>query len=176
MAEFKFVCPFCNRELDCDESLNNQITVCPICNNEIIPIPNPHEGKIKAHVPESQPDTEVNKTTDVQTPFAAGPNDKINIYIQNSNAGYNPQDPGVNTGVYSDNTPKKRWVYILLGFFLGSLGVHNFYAGYSKEAIAQLVVSLLLFPVGGTIITGVWALANIICRSKDAKNRPMIWN
>lgn len=31
----------------------------------------------------------------------------------------------------------------LLGIFLGSLGVHNFYLGYTGKAIAQLLISLL---------------------------------
>ena len=31
----------------------------------------------------------------------------------------------------------------LLGIFLGSLGVHNFYLGYTGKAVAQLLISLL---------------------------------
>lgn len=31
----------------------------------------------------------------------------------------------------------------LLGIFLGSLGVHNFYLGYTGKAIAQLLISVL---------------------------------
>lgn len=34
--------------------------------------------------------------------------------------------------------------FILLGFFLGALGIHNFYAGYSGRGIAQLLTVLLL--------------------------------
>ncbi|MBQ3218003.1 MAG: TM2 domain-containing protein [Akkermansia sp.] len=30
--------------------------------------------------------------------------------------------------------PKSRLAYILLGVFLGSLGIHNFYAGYTCSA------------------------------------------
>lgn len=29
------------------------------------------------------------------------------------------------------DTPKSRLAYILMGLFLGGLGVHNFYAGYN---------------------------------------------
>ena len=39
----------------------------------------------------------------------------------------------------------------LLGIFLGSLGIHNFYLGYTKKAVIQLVVSL----VGGLITCGI---------------------
>ena len=47
----------------------------------------------------------------------------------------------------------------LLGIFLGSLGIHNFYLGYTKRAVAQLLItilgSVLIFP---PIIIGIWAL------------------
>lgn len=43
----------------------------------------------------------------------------------------------------------------LLGIFLGSLGVHNFYLGYTTKAIIQLVVSL----VGGIVTCGIATVA-----------------
>ena len=43
----------------------------------------------------------------------------------------------------------------LLGIFLGGLGVHNFYLGYTTKAVIQLVVSL----VGGIITFGLAAFA-----------------
>ena len=43
----------------------------------------------------------------------------------------------------------------LLGIFLGGLGVHNFYLGYTTKAVIQLVVSL----VGGIITLGLAAFA-----------------
>ncbi len=45
----------------------------------------------------------------------------------------------------------------LLGIFLGSLGVHNFYLGYTKRALIQLLVSLLTCGIGATAM-GVWGL------------------
>jgi len=49
----------------------------------------------------------------------------------------------------------------LLGLFLGGLGVHNFYLGYTGKAVAQLLMSLLscgfLAP-----ISGIWALIEAI--------------
>ena len=53
------------------------------------------------------------------------------------------------TKVESNNTssntskPKSKIAAGLLGIFLGSLGVHNFYLGYTGKAIAQLLISLL---------------------------------
>ena len=44
---FFFECPFCNRRLECDESLENRIVACPSCKSEIVPQKNPLENKIK---------------------------------------------------------------------------------------------------------------------------------
>ena len=45
---------------------------------------------------------------------------------------------------------KQKTVAALLGIFLGGLGIHNFYLGYTKKAIIQLVLSLTigLFTLG----------------------------
>ncbi len=37
----------------------------------------------------------------------------------------------------------------LLGIFLGSLGIHRFYLGYTKMGIIQIIVTLLTCGVGG---------------------------
>jgi TM2 domain-containing membrane protein YozV len=45
----------------------------------------------------------------------------------------------------------------LLGIFLGNLGVHNFYLGYTGKAWAQLLITVLSF---GTLsfISAIWGL------------------
>ena len=50
---------------------------------------------------------------------------------------------------------KSKMAAGLLGIFLGGLGIHNFYLGYTTKAVIQLVVSL----VGGVITLGLAALA-----------------
>ncbi len=45
----------------------------------------------------------------------------------------------------------------LLGIFLGSLGVHNFYLGYTGKAIAQLLISLLSCGFLA-FASGIWGL------------------
>ncbi len=52
---------------------------------------------------------------------------------------------------------KSKLVAGLLGIFLGSLGVHNFYLGKTKRAVIQLLVSLLTCGVGATAM-GIWGL------------------
>lgn len=50
--------------------------------------------------------------------------------------------------------PKSKIAAGLMAIFLGFLGVHNFYLGYTGKAAIQLVVSL----VGGLITCGVAAM------------------
>lgn len=45
----------------------------------------------------------------------------------------------------------------LLGIFLGSLGVHNFYLGFITKGIIQLLLTLLTFGIG-LIASEIWAL------------------
>ena len=74
-----------------------------------------------------------------------GTNPTVNV---NVNAGYN----NANT-----NAPQKSKIAAgLLGIFLGGLGVHNFYLGYTGKAVAQLLISLLScgFLAWGSAIWG----------------------
>ena len=45
----------------------------------------------------------------------------------------------------------------LLGIFLGALGIHNFYLGFTGKALAQLLISVLSC---GTlaVVSGIWGL------------------
>jgi hypothetical protein len=64
---------------------------------------------------------------------------------------------------------KSRGVYIILGLFLGCLGIHNFYAGYHGRGAAQLIITLLLgWVIIGLVITGLWALIEICTVTEDA--------
>jgi len=70
---------------------------------------------------------------------------------------------------------RARVAYVLLGLFLGGLGIHNFYAGYHGRAVAQLVITLLLgWLFIGLLITGLWALIEIITVDTDAAGVRMV--
>ena len=64
---------------------------------------------------------------------------------------------------------KSKIVAGLLGLFLGTLGVHNFYLGYTGKAVAQLLLTLIGWIILiGPIISGIWALIEavlILCSS-----------
>jgi TM2 domain-containing membrane protein YozV len=70
--------------------------------------------------------------------------------------------------------PKSPVSYILLGLFLGWLGVHNFYAGYSGRGVAQLLITLfigwLIIPL---FFIWVWVIIEIIVVKTDALGVPM---
>jgi TM2 domain-containing membrane protein YozV len=72
-------------------------------------------------------------------------------------------------------TPRKsRGVYIILGLFLGTLGIHNFYAGYHGRGAAQLIITLLLgWVIIGLLITVPWALIEICLVTEDTNGDRM---
>ena len=45
----------------------------------------------------------------------------------------------------------------LLGIFLGSLGIHNFYLGYTVKAVIQLVITIVTCGFGA-IVSSIWGL------------------
>lgn len=53
--------------------------------------------------------------------------------------------------------PRQKLVAGLLGIFLGSLGVHNFYLGHTGKGLAQLLISILSI---GTlaVVSAIWGL------------------
>ena len=71
---------------------------------------------------------------------------------------------------------KSKGVYIALGLFLGCLGVHNFYAGYTVKGIIQLMILLLFvwFLGLGLFVTYVWSLIEVFTVRIDAQGRPFI--
>ncbi len=52
---------------------------------------------------------------------------------------------------------KSKLVAVLLCFFLGGIGIHDFYLGYTKNGIIKIVLSCCT-GVGGSI----WALIDFI--------------
>ncbi len=59
---------------------------------------------------------------------------------------------------------KSKMAAGLLAIFLGYLGVHNFYLGYTKKAVIQLLVSLLgafLFGLG-PLAMSIWAIVEAV--------------
>ena len=66
---------------------------------------------------------------------------------------------------------KSKLVAGLLGIFLGGLGVHNFYLGYTGKAIAQILLSCVGVGAIWGLIEGILILVGKI--DKDAKGNPL---
>lgn len=62
-----------------------------------------------------------------------------------------------NSSVSNTNAPKSKIAAGLLGIFLGSFGVHNFYLGYTSKAVAQLLITVLSCGIL-SFVSGIWAL------------------
>lgn len=86
----------------------------------------------------------------------------------------------LNNPAYPVTGGKSKMAAGLLGIFLGSLGVHNFYLGYTGKAVAQLLLSIIgVFACGiGPIAAWIWGLVEGIqiltgnIRT-DASGRPL---
>ncbi|MBR1605683.1 MAG: TM2 domain-containing protein [Alphaproteobacteria bacterium] len=78
---------------------------------------------------------------------------------------------------------KSGIIYVLLAFFLCVIGVHNFYAGYYKKGMAQLVLTLLspfmmFIPL---LLVSLWGMGEMLLVNKSANgssfrgNTLVIW-
>jgi TM2 domain-containing membrane protein YozV len=90
-------------------------------------------------------------------------------------------DPIVGRGNYRTSDQRSRTAYILLGVFLGLLGIHNFYAGRTGPGVVQLLITLISFPlmficIGFVtiFIPAIWALVEIIVVDEDGNCVPMV--
>lgn len=69
---------------------------------------------------------------------------------------------------------KSGVAYVLLGWLLGIFGAHNYYAGYTRKATIQLLITLFsgflcFIPL---VFVQVWVLAEICLINKDAADVP----
>lgn len=77
------------------------------------------------------------------------------------------------------NGQKSKIAAGLLALFCGSFGVHNFYLGYTKKGVIQLLITLLLcWTFIAPMAVGIWALVEAILIftdkiSTDAKGIPL---
>jgi TM2 domain-containing membrane protein YozV len=70
----------------------------------------------------------------------------------------------------AEEQQQREWLTtLLLCIFLGTLGVHRFYTGYTKEGVIQLLTC------GGCVVWAIIDLINIITNKfVDAQGRPLL--
>ena len=66
--------------------------------------------------------------------------------------------------------PVSRTTYVILGLFLGNIGVHNFYAKRTGIGLCQL---LLTFTIVGILITAPWVIVELFVVKNDGYGRRM---
>lgn len=62
---------------------------------------------------------------------------------------------------------KDKLVAGLLGIFLGALGIHKFYLGYTKSALVMLLVSVLTFGLGAFVMGIIGLIEGILYLTKS---------
>ena len=89
------------------------------------------------------------------------------------------QQPPLPNPAYGYPQPKSKIAAGLLGIFLGGLGIHRFYLGYTVLGIVQLVLTLVLgaftFGLVGLwgVVEGIMILAGAQYFRRDAKGIPL---
>ena len=73
---------------------------------------------------------------------------------------------------------KNSIVYVILAFWVGCIGIHNFYAGYWKRGLLQLLLTLvspymMFVPL---LFTSVWALIELLFVNRAADGSVMSGN
>lgn len=140
----------------------NQI---PLTDNQVQPqlqqgqyVPQPQQQPYTPQPAASyaQPQPQFQQAQFQQAPYGAQP------YPQN---GY----PNASTGL------KSRLVAGLLGIFLGGLGIHRFYLGFTSIGVAQIIVSIFTLGIGSLwgFIEGIMILAKSASFMYDAQGRPL---
>lgn len=72
--------------------------------------------------------------------------DKININIDNTSVNTNTNVQNQGNTTYVTGRPVKKWIYVLLALFLGGLGAHHFYAGYTSKGWIYLLFCWTYIP------------------------------
>lgn len=95
-------------------------------------------------------------------------------------AGQQPQPQPQPQPGNQQGSPKSKTVAGLLGILLGGLGIHNFYLGFTKRALIQLLVSLLTCGIGAVpmeiwgLVEGIFYLMGREGYTTDANGVPLV--
>lgn len=85
----------------------------------------------------------------------------------------NPNDFEQNPSPVTASPEKSRNIYILIAFFLGCFGIHNFYIGRITRGILQLILCLLFFLVVPLVILWIWIVIDMLTVKTEASGKLM---
>lgn len=90
------------------------------------------------------------------------------VYIPNNNQFVSVSDENYQSHQTS-GTKEKSWItYCILAIFMGSWGIHNFYAGQPKKALIKIVLTITLI---GSPFAAVWGFVDAY-RAYEIKRIP----
>lgn len=180
----------------CGEELPMGAAVCEMCGTAVTSVPSGFAQQPQAFQqayqsqPQPQPQQSFQQPYQQQPSFGAQPNVNQQIFQQQQafqqrsmptptqQAFQQPYGQAVQpVPVYNVAQQKSKVAAGLLGIFLGALGVHNFYLGYTGKAVVQLLMTLLSCGTLG-IISEIWGLIEGIqiltgSINTDAKGIPL---
>lgn len=75
---------------------------------------------------------------------------------------------GATLFVMRNTKPRSRIAAALMAFFIGMFGIHNFYLGYMRKGLLQVIVSVIgliivfafgtLFTIGAPVVMALWGI------------------
>ena len=158
---------------NCGTALANDAPACPACGAPIAPpAPQPTappQQPYEQQMPNQGQVPPQYTQTPPQGQYGQVPPQGVPPYQQPIPPQYAPVPPGYQ--------PKSKVVAGVLAILIGSLGIHNFYLGYTNKGLIQLLVSVLTCGIAATamwiwaIVEGVQILNGTI--AVDAKGVPL---
>lgn len=208
------ICPYCKQSYDVEPNVIGKKVQCAVCNESFIAHQNRSNQQnsfiLKSEQQSSMPQQSYYKQAPQKTqqppPYyvynVPGFDHAGNIpppqgqtqfaYGMPQNPAY-PQQQIVYVQVPS--RAKNRGIFVMLGIFLGNLGIHDFYAGHIARGVAHLGLGLWfyvgflvkisrsedIFDVSyafqvlfiAFLVNNIWAIVEVIKITKDGKGIPM---
>ena len=147
------VCPTCGAPMEAAPAADQYAYAQPAADPYAQPAADPYAYQQPAADPYAQPaaDPYAQPAAD---PYAQQAYNQQQYYGQQAQQAFG-QAPG---------QPKSKMIAGILAICLGSFGIHNFYLGYTKKAVIQLVLTLVggwLFGLGA-LAAWIWAIIDAV--------------
>ncbi len=121
----------------------------------VVPAPPPRPGQVAEPAPATV--EELQSITNQVVPSMFG-----------SFAGYDTTSAAPMQDSPPPGPPRSRTTFIVLGALLGAFGAHNFYASYTKKAVAQLAITVLTLGFGSPM-SWIWAIIDVCTVDHDSQ-------
>ena len=158
------ICPSCKQSYDVEPDIIGKKVQCAVCNESFI-----------AHLNRARQQNEfapqqIKQSTEQQARFIQAP--QASQFAQTPPQFGRPMQQAYIPPVAESD--KSRNTFALLGFFLGCLGIHNFYIGKTGNGIATILANflcstpLVIFFVGIELLTITTDSQNLPLKDKDS--------